>query len=702
PPSDSVPARFAACITEFEDRHFRWHPGVNPFAMVRAVRKNLRAGRVVSGGSTITMQVIRLSRERPRTVGEKLIEAVLATRLELQYSKKRILALYASHAPFGGNVVGLDAAAWRYFGHPAADLSWAEAATLAVLPNAPAMLHLARGRDALQAKRDRLLVRLLKNGTISEGTYQLAIEEPLPGEPLPLPTLAPHLVARMAAEHKGSYCVTTIDAVVQRAVENVLERWNDEFSRSDIRNLAAIVIDVQAGEVIAYCGNTGFEQGRSAGQVDVIRAPRSSGSILKPLLYCAMMQEGETLPRTLLPDIPVNINGFAPRNFSLRYDGAVPAAEALARSLNVPSVEMLRRYSVPKFHALLKKTGLRTITRPPDHYGLSLILGGAEVTLWDIASAYYLMARSFDGLDCPWPRILAGGEPVYTTIPFDRAAAWQTFEAIKEVNRPEEIDWRVIPSMQTIGWKTGTSYGLRDGWAVGVTPRYVVGVWAGNSNGEGKTGLTGASTAGPVMFDLFNILPAGRWFACPEDDMTPARVCRQSGMLAGRFCPDADTLLICPAGVRTEACPYHIQVNLTADEKWRINVTDEGAGGMVTRNWFVLPPAWEWYYRSGHPSYRPLPPWRAGQDGGRTPLQFIYPQPGARITLTRQGGVTAPLVMRAAHTYSRETLYWHMDGEYLGTTVDFHQWALAPAAGRHTVTIVDGGGNSQSVTFLVE
>ncbi len=708
PPCDSVPEKFAVCVTQFEDRSFRWHPGINPLAAVRAMVQNVRAGRVVSGGSTITMQVVRLSRDKPRTVAEKVVEAVMATRLELRFSKRRILALYASHAPFGGNVVGLDAAAWRYFGHSPADLSWAEAATLAVLPNAPAMLHPGRNRDALTAKRNRLLGRLLEKGVIAEGVYTLSVEEPLPDEPLPLPLLAPHLVSRLAALYPGRYCVSTVEVGLQRSVEEIMERWRGEFARSDIRNVAAVVIDVPSGQALAYGGNVGFAGGDPAGQVDVVRAPRSSGSILKPLLFCAMLQEGLLLPNMLLPDIPVNINGFAPRNFNLQYDGAAPAWQAVARSLNVPSVEMLRRYSVPKFHALLRKAGFSTISRPPYHYGLSLILGGAEVTLWDVAGAYYRMARSMDGLDCPAQSALlrlerdAGSmvETEYADIPFERAAVWQTLESIKEVNRPEEIDWRTIPSMQTIGWKTGTSYGLRDGWAVGVTPRHVVAVWVGNANGEGRAGLTGASTAGPVMFDIFNALPSGGWFACPERDMAQCTVCRDSGHPAGRFCTDVDTALVCPAGLKCDACPYHIMVTLTPDGKYR---AADGAADNVQRPWFVLPPAWEWYYRQGHPSYRPLPPPAPGNVTGRNPLQFIYPQPGARLKAAlRPDGSRTPVVLRAAHTYPASTVYWHVDGEYVASTENFHQLPIAPSPGRHTATVVDGGGNSATVNFTTE
>ncbi len=706
PPCDTVPEKFAVCLTQFEDRWFRWHPGVNPLAMARAVRQNMRAGRVVSGGSTLTMQVVRLSRNRPRTLYEKSVEAILATRLELRYPKRSILAMYASWAPFGGNVVGLDAAAWRYFGHSPSELSWAEAATLAVLPNAPAMLHMAKNRPRLRQKRDRLLRRLYEAGEIGHSEYLLAVDEPLPAEPMPLPQLAPHLVARFARTDRGCYCRSTLDAGLQRAVEGIVERWNEDFVRSDIRNLAAVVIDVRTAQVAAYCGNARFGDRRSAGQVDVVQARRSSGSILKPLLYCAMLQDGELLPDMLLADIPMNINGFAPNNFSRQFDGAVPASEAVARSLNVPSVGMLRRYGVPRFYNFLTKAGITTLNKPAPHYGLSLILGGADVTLWDVAGAYLGMARTLEGLDPATvstvldidrgPRRSHDPKPV--PQPFDAAAVWQTFDAIKEVNRPEEIDWRFVPSMQAIGWKTGTSYGFRDGWAVGITPRYVVGVWAGNCDGEGKAGLTGATTAGPVMFDIFNALPASEWFGRPDAQMVEAAVCRRSGHLAGRFCPEVDTVLVCPAGLKTDACPYHIMVNLAPDGRYRVGAAEEG----VPTPWFVLPPAWEWYYRQHHPSYQPLPPMRAGSDG-RNPMQFIYPQAGAHLTVTRQmDGSQGQVVFRIAHSYPGATVYWHLDNEYAGSTCDFHQLPLCPPPGRHTVTAVDDKGNTIHVSFTAD
>lgn len=705
PPRNTTPEKIKECLITFEDKHFYHHWGVNPFAIGRAFYQNVKNKRIVSGGSTLTMQTIRLARNESRTFREKLIEMIWATRLEFRASKEEILSMYISHAPFGGNVVGLDAAAWRYFGHSADDLSWAESAMLAVLPNAPAMIHLSKGRKTLLDKRNRLLKQLLEKKTIDSSTYELAISEPLPDEPHALPQIAPYLVSRFYQERNGEYSRSTINKGIQTQVEDLAERWSNEFGRSDIRNLAILVIDIPSNQVVAYCGNVHFDRKQGGNQVDVIQAPRSTGSILKPFLYYAMLQEGSLLPDMLLPDVPVNINGFTPQNFSMQFEGAVPASEALARSLNIPAVTMLQRYGVPKFHSFLQQIGLKTINRSSSHYGLSLILGGAEATLWDVTNAYAMMGRSL--LQLPQRScslLLPTSRITESTDPFQPGAVWQTFDALKEVNRPEEIDWKSIPSMQTIAWKTGTSYGFRDAWAVGVTPRYAVGVWVGNATGEGKPGLVGAQTAGPVLFDIFNLLPSSSWFTRPAGIFVEAEVCRKSGHLKGRFCDETDTLLVLPAGLRTEACPYHHLVTLSANESQRIYENCANTEPTLRKSWFTLPPVWEWYYKQHHPEYKPLPPFKAGcGEDTFQPMQFIYPPMNARIKLPKQlDGSKGFLTVELAHNNPNATVFWHLDETYQAQTQDFHKISLQPAAGKHSLTAVDGEGNTISTTFFVE
>lgn len=719
PTSDSIPDKYKTCLIEFEDRHFNRHWGVNPLALARAIKQNISSGRIVSGASTITMQTIRLSRKESRTFGEKFIEMILATRLEFSYSKDEILNLYASHAPMGGNVVGIEAASWRYFGHQAATLSWAEAATLAVLPNSPTLMHFGKNRDKLLTKRNRLLELLYQREILDKVDYELAASEPLPFQPHPLPQVAPHLVTRLYKEQGGKHITATIDKSQQERMESVLSRWNAEFSQNGIKNIAAIVFDVEKNEVVAYCGNVDFEKSTSANQVDVIQAPRSTGSILKPFLYCAMLQEGELLPDQLLPDVPINLNGFAPKNFSLQYDGAAHASEALARSLNVPFVVSLRKYSVPKFYNLLKRAGMTTLNRTADNYGLSLILGGAEGKLWDISTMYLQMAQQLNTYnqegryyDMKQPSYIFNennnekGDRIPAPL-FSAGAIWQTFEALTNVNRPEEIDWRSIPSIQKIAWKTGTSFGFRDGWAVGISPKYVVGVWVGNSDGEGRPGLTGARTAGMVMFDIFNVLPQSRWFARPENDLVRVEICHESGCLKSMNCPDTetDTVWVSKKGLNGAVCPYHKLVHLSEDMKYQVYDECAGKRGIIHTSWFILPPSWEWYYKEQHPAYRPLPPYspECREDSDIRLMEFIYPFPNAIISLPKQlDGTPGQLVFELAHRSPQNRVFWHLDGQYIGETKVFHKMEYSPAKGEHRLIAVDESGESISVKFSIK
>lgn len=686
PPADDVPEKFKAAIIEFEDRWFLWHPGVNPVAIARAAVGNIKAGRVTSGGSTITMQVIRLSRGKERTLWQKIVEAALATRLELRHSKRHILALYAAHAPFGGNVVGLEAASWRYFGRPPEELSWGETATLAVLPNSPADIHPGRNRDKLLEKRNRLLDNLHKRGKLDSLDLELAKDEPLPLEPVALPRDARHLTEYYVRHSPGERVRTTLDIHLQRQVEEITDLWNDEFAVTGVNDLAAVVLDVKTRDILAYVGNASPERKRPGSEVDIARSPRSTGSVLKPVLYCSLLQEGEILPNTLLPDVPVNLNGFSPQNFNRQFVGAAPASEALARSLNVPSVHMLRKFGVPRFLDILRKAGLTTLTKSASHYGLSLILGGGEATLLDITSMYAKMSASYQDLGTGDSR---KGDWLHGFPLTDKCALWHTFEALKEVNRPDEMDWRLVGSLRKVAWKTGTSYGFRDAWAVGVTADYAVGVWAGNAQGQGVPGLTGARTAGPVMFDIFNTLPvkenenayaSGGWFKEPAPgDYVLMEVCEESGHLAGPGCGNVDTLMLPVKAVRTDPCPYH--------------KTLDGI------NTFILPPSMEWYYRRQHPEYKPYIP---ANKEDYSPMEFIYPESGAVIYIPRQlDGSVAGITFNLAHRSPDRDIFWHLDNEYMGLTHYIHQFRMTPSPGKHTVTVVDDTGNSLSVGFTV-
>ncbi|HMX40755.1 MAG TPA: penicillin-binding protein 1C, partial [Saprospiraceae bacterium] len=581
PPNDSLPEKYAAAVIAFEDKRFRWHPGIDPLSLSRAIWHNLTQGRVVSGGSTLTMQVIRMARDNPpRTVGEKLIEAFMATRLELTYSKRHILHLYAANAPFGGNVVGLEAAAWRYYGKNAALLSWAEAATLAVLPNSPALIHPGRNRQALVDKRNRLLQKLRDSGHLSALECELGMEEPLPEQPQPLPQLAPHLLDRLSTGRQPEQFLrrplaaatahrfaSTLDRQLQQRVTDILVRRQEVYRGNEVHNLAAVVIDVPSGEVLAYVGNVPGAGQQHQEQVDIIAAPRSTGSILKPYLYALALESGDILPNSLLHDVPTQLGDYKPENYYETYDGAVPARRALIRSLNVPFVLLLQQYGLEKFHYNLQRLGISTLSRPPDHYGLTLTLGGAEANLLDITRIYANMGRRLrEVYEGP-----SKHRPASTTVEgiLSPGAIWHTFQAMQEVERPNSLgEWELFRASRRIAWKTGTSFGFRDAWAAGVTPQYAVGVWAGNADGEGRPGLIGVEMAAPVLFEIFEQLPGGdAWFDPPYDDMAQIAVCRQSGYRAGEHC-ERDTAWVPKGGLNAPLCPYHQLLHLDASGQW--------------------------------------------------------------------------------------------------------------------------------------
>lgn len=720
PTTDSLPEKYKICLIEFEDKHYKYHWGINPLSIIRATKQNISQKKIVSGASTITMQTIRLSRKEKRTYGEKLIEVILAFRLEFSYSKNEILNLYASHAPMGGNVVGIEAASWRYFGHDSSKLSWAEAATLATLPNSPSMMHFGKNRNSLLTKRNNLLEKLYTSGKLSKIDYELAISELLPPYPHALPQTAPHLVTKIDLEHKGENIITTIDKYQQDRTESILSKWNAEFAQNGINNIAAIIIDIDNNEIVSYCGNVHFEKKISGNQVDIIQAPRSTGSILKPFLYCAMLEEGLLLPNELVADIPININGFTPRNFSLQYDGAVPASEALARSLNIPSVVSLRKYGVPKLYNLLKDGGMTTLNRSADNYGLSLILGGAEGKLWDISCLYLQMAQSINDFNndntyykYQSPRYIINQEKEVRTTEevknplFKAGSSWLTFEALTNVNRPEEIDWKSIPSIQKIAWKTGTSFGFRDGWAVGVNAKYVVGIWVGNSDGEGRPGLTGARTAGMVMFDIFNSLPKSRWFQKPEKDLTKIEVCRESGCLKSINCPDnSDTIYVSKKGLNGKTCSFHKLIHLSEDMQYQVYQECANSRGIIHTSWFILPPSWELYYKEQHPFYKSLPPYSPEciKDNNIRLMEFIYPFPNTTVnTPTQLDGSAGRLIFEIAHRAPQNKVFWHINGEYIGETKDIHKKEYTPKIkGEYELTAVDENGISISIRFRVK
>lgn len=716
--SDSVPYRFKAAIIEFEDRHFEDHWGVHLPSMVRAMKQNIAEKRIVSGGSTISMQVIRLSRSNPsRSVFEKLTEMIRALRLESTYSKDEILAMYATYAPMGGNVVGIEAASWRYFGRDPHALSWAEAATLAVLPNAPSLIFPGKNQERLIEKRNRLLKRLFDNQTIDEVTYALSIEEPVPGKPRRLPQLTPHLLEDLRRTSESKRIVTTVDHQIQERAVEIIERYHQQYAQNLVHNAAALIVEVESGNIVAYVGNTQGTDASNGHFVDITNAPRSSGSILKPLLYAGMLHDGQLAPKELVFDTPVNFGGFAPQNFDKSFRGAVSADVALARSLNVPAVNMLRKHGTAPFHQRLKQIGFRHFNKSSNHYGLSMVLGGGEVTLKEIAGAYRYLAKTlndFQEYNGSYDQTLMPdihAQTKITTAPnltdqppiYSAGSIFETFNALESVVRPQsETGWEFLSSSRRIAWKTGTSYGFRDAWAIGATPDYIVAVWIGNADGVGRPGVIGTQAAAPLLFELFDILPETRWFNKPYDDYSKSLMCSSSGMRASRWCSEVDTLDIPTSCLQTLACPYHKQIFVDHTKQNRVDRSCYNHPQEAI--YFELPNLVAWYYKNHHPEYQKMPPWLEGcanTDNRRT-IDILRPLENSKVRITRDlNGELQPLVFEAVLQDSEGKLHWHIDGEYIGNTHHLHRLQFPVNIGIHTLVVLDEEGNQAIQHFEV-
>ncbi|WP_197429353.1 penicillin-binding protein 1C [Winogradskyella endarachnes] len=720
PANDSVPDKFKLCILQFEDEYFYKHPGFNPVSIFKALKGNLNSGSVKRGGSTLTQQVIRLSRKgQSRTYFEKLKEIILATRLEFRLSKDEILNLYASHAPFGGNVVGIDAAAWRYFNRNANNLSWAESATLAVLPNAPSLIYPGKNQERLLDKRNRLLRKLYNNEIIDQLTYELSIAESLPQKPYPLPQIAPHLLQKVAKKNRGERIKTTVNIALQEQANTIVKQHYNHLKQNEIYNISVLVLDVKTREVLTYIGNSPTDDAHQK-SVDIVDKPRSTGSILKPFLYAAMLDAGDLLPNTLVADVPTQFGSYQPKNYNQTYDGAVHANEALSRSLNVPIVRMLQEFGLDRFYHYLKALQLKDLKYNANHYGLSLVLGGAESNLWDLCKSYAALSSTLNHFNENSSKYYSNEfcQPIYKSDEiinfgkqstqkdvFDAASIYLTFESMKQVNRPQSDEsWEYYDSSQEIAWKTGTSFGFRDAWAIGTTKDYVVGVWVGNADGEGRPGLVGVQTAAPILFDVFDLLPKSNWFNQPFDEMLEVKICKKSGYRASSICDATEMQFIQASGKKTEPCPFHKLVHLDVAERYQVNSSCEAISNIINKSWFVLPPLQAHYFKSKNPYYKPLPPFRNDcVESSGISMEFIYPNQQSTIYLPKDfNGKTNDLILKVAHSKPEIELHWYIDSEYIGSTKDIHDMAVLPSTGEHIITVTDELGNSlkHKITIL--
>ncbi len=534
---EEVSPLYLQALLGYEDQSFYWHPGVNPWALVRAGWQWARAGRIVSGGSTLSMQVARILEPRlgARSLRTKALQIVRALQLELRLSKREILTLYLNHAPMGGIVEGVEMASRLYLGRPSRTLSHAEAALLAALPRAPTRLRPDRAAASAQAARDRVLARLQEQGIWDAQTVAEARQEQVAAAPLRARWLAPLAAERLRrqaplAERRAGRVLSTLDPELQTGVERLLA---DRVAGLPAKvSMAALVLDNDSLEVLAYAGSADFSDPSRAAHVDMVRGVRSPGSTLKPFLYALALDEGLIHSESLLVDAPQSFGGYAPGNFQADFAGPVSAAEALRRSLNVPAVDLLERLGPERFASHLRSAGLRL--RLPSRQAqanLSLILGGAGTTLEELVGAYRALARG--GL-AGQPR-LHPQAPRRETRLMSEGAAFIVREILETGGQPGR-PFQEQP--RRLAWKTGTSFGFRDAWAVGVTQRFTVGVWVGRPDGTPNPGHFGANTAAPLLHELLAVLPEDQGpRPAPPATVGQAPICWPLGGLARATAP---------------------------------------------------------------------------------------------------------------------------------------------------------------------
>ncbi|WP_461115733.1 penicillin-binding protein 1C [Spirosoma jeollabukense] len=700
-----------------EDKYFWYHPGFNPVAMIRAAGRNLLTGRRTSGASTITMQTVRLLEPRERTYGSKLIELFQAIQLEVHYSKDEILQLYLNLIPYGGNIEGLKSASLLYFGKPPVLLSLAELTTLTIIPNRPSSLRLGMHNALVVQERNRWLTRFRSAQLFDKATITDAINEPLSAYRRDAPQLAPHLSRRLRAENPNAPIIrSTLNPTAQSTAERLIQHYSDRLRASNIHNAAVLIVDNQSQEVIAYVGSADFGNRFDGGQVDGVRAVRSPGSALKPVLYGLAFDAGIITPKTKLADVPTNFSGYEPDNYDRRFNGPVTAEFALANSLNIPAVALLKEIGTPSLVSTLQKAGFSTIKKQAKELGLSMILGGCGVTLEEMTRLYTGLANGgkLGALKLYYPsnpsnRPLKAAQ----SLLLSPEAAYLVTHTLTQITRPDlPNNFDNSYHLPRIAWKTGTSYGRRDAWSIGYNQRYTIGVWIGNFSGVGVAELSGANTATPLLFQLFNVMdynsPSG-WFKAPKTATKLAMrlICPETGDIPGEFCtnPVAD---YCIMGVsRYRRCQHRKAVFTNAAGTISYCAHCRPDSGAITRSYPNLAPEMAAFYQSRHIPFEAVPPHNPacervfGSTGaGQTGPLITSLNDGSDYFINAKHPAEMELGCLAANDV--QTVFWYLNDKLYRRAKPTEAVFFQPRPGTLKVSCADDKGRSSNIRLVIK
>ncbi|MFA5970988.1 MAG: penicillin-binding protein 1C [Lentimicrobiaceae bacterium] len=685
-----------------EDRWFRFHPGVNPFAVTRALWQNLSTGKRVSGASTITMQVVRMLEPRKRTVGNKLIECFRAVQLELHHSKNEILELYLNLLPYGGNIQGVKAASFLYFGQEPQALSLAQIVTLAIIPNDPNHQRLGINNDRIVKERNLWLAKLSSKGIFSKTALDDAILEPLAAKRFDAPKQIPHLARLLSNTYPEKPVIQTfIDIRLQDFVENTLSNEIHIYRGMGIGNAAVVLIDNRKHEVVAYVGSAGFMENRFQGQVDGASSLRSPGSALKPFLYALAMDRGLITPKTVLQDIPQNFNGYRPQNYDETFRGRITASQALSLSLNVPAVDLANRVGVDLYNEKLSRGGLKWIGERKKTLGLSVILGGCGVTLTELTSLYSCLASG----GIKYPLLFTPDKTTQTSDTlFSEQATWMIHEILTGLKRPDlPNNFENSVNLPHIAWKTGTSYGRRDAWSFGYNPDYTVGVWVGNFDGTGIPELSGADFAAPILFKIFNFLTYNQkstWFIRPAG-LDFRLVCSESGLPPNESCTNLVMDDYIPAVSPNRKCDHLVPVFV--DESGSISYCRSclPVAGYRTDYYPNLSPGLIAFYEEEQIPYRKIPT--------HNPLcNRVYHNDNPVITSLSDGKeyilyAAAKQQLQLAFTATSDVnkVYWYINDKFFKEASRGQKLFFTPDAGLIKISCSDDKGRNSDILVKV-
>ncbi|GAA4300922.1 penicillin-binding protein 1C [Nibribacter koreensis] len=686
-----------------EDQYFYAHPGVNPFAIGRALVNNLTKGRKTSGASTITMQVARLLYPKDRTYVNKLVEVFRALQLEGRYSKDEILQLYLNLVPYGGNIEGVKAASVLYFQQSPRALSLAQAVALTVIPNKPSSLRIGVQNDRIVAFRNKWLKEYAQLNAFPGEAIQDALQEPLEAFRVQAPKLAPHFAYRMLKKYPGKAIIkTTLKPAVQEKVQQLAFNYLQRLKALNIHNAAVLVLNNQTQTVEAYLGSADFLDDMHAGQVDGIRALRSPGSTLKPFLYATAFDKGLITPKTIITDVPIDYAGYRPENYFGTYHGSVTIERALATSLNIPAVKILDQMGVEAFVQKLQQAEFSEMKRRGTHMGLSLILGGCGATLEELTSLYAAFAQGGKLASVQW---LQEDTVKQQKQIVSAAAAYMVNQILTQLQRPDlPHNAQNSAHLPKIAWKTGTSYGRKDAWSIGYNKNYTIGVWVGNFSGEGVPELNGTDTATPLLFSLFNTIDynsSESWYQAPAE-VAYRSVCPQSGLPVNTFCQDLILDTFIPGTSSINKCAHLKKVTVSEDGKFAYCTSCQPNIGYKQAWYPNLAPELLSFYAEQNLPFKKLPPHNPVCNRVFQEFAPVITSPTANMEFLLEREEQQKLMLHCNTINEVKKVYWYVNDKFLQAAGASDRVFFEPTqAGKFKISCTDDQGRNTNTYITV-